>query len=383
MQDKQALRIIHSEAATDFSGQEHRIFKEMIAMREAGHHLEALCQPHAELARRLKSEGFVVHTMEMDGPFNFVRSVVNTRRILKKGRFDVLNTHSRRDTIICATAGRLAGIPLIVRTRHLAKQVNSLFSYTWLPHCVTTDSHFVRNQLITKGVSPERIENIYTPVFKYPPVEQSTLRAELGLSAHDIVVGCVAALRPKKGHLELVRAMAPLFLVNSHLHLVIVGSGEAVFRALQQQIVTLGLESRIHLMGKREDVPNLMAGFDIFCLMTRLEASGMVFLEAACAKIPVIGTAVGGVPEMLRDGHTGYLVKLDDDQGLRDAMTTLCENPYLRKQMGHAGYDRIWNDHASEFTPEAFVRRTEYCYRKWLSQKYTFGSQRYERVDHE
>jgi glycosyltransferase involved in cell wall biosynthesis len=166
--------------------------------------------------------------MEMDGPLNFIRGVAIMRRILKQGRFDVLNTHSRRDTIVCATAGRLAGTPLIVRTRHLAKPVNSLLSYTWLPHCVTTDSHFVRNQLITKGVAPERIENIYTPVVKPARIERSSLRQELGLTAQDIVVGCVAALRPTKGHLELVRAMAPLFLANSHLHLVIVGSGEEV-----------------------------------------------------------------------------------------------------------------------------------------------------------
>ena len=368
MQDKQTLRILHSEAATDFGGQEHRIFKEMMAMRNAGHHLEAVCQPHAELTLRLQGAGFVVHTMEMDGPMNFIRGVVNMRRILKHGRFDVLNTHSRRDTIICATAGRLAGTPLIVRTRHLANRVNSLLSYTWLPHCVTTDSHFVRSQLITKGVAPEQIENIYTPVFKPAPIDQSTLRQELGLTAQDVVVGCVAALRPTKGHLELVRAMAPLFLEKSHLHLVIVGSGGAIFSALTQQIATLGLEKRVHLIGRRDDVMNLMTGFDMFCMTTRLEASGMVYLEAACAKIPVIGTAVGGVPEMLVDGHSGFLVELDDDQSLRDIITKLSEDPELRKKMGRAGYDRIWNDPASEFTPEALVRRTEQCYGHWLSQ---------------
>jgi len=85
-----------------------------------------------------------------------------------------------------------------------------------------------------------------------------------------------------------------------------------------------------------------MLGFDMFCLMTRLEASGTVYLEAASAKLPVIGTAVGGVPEMLIDGVTGFLVKLDDDQGLRDIITTLIENPSLRRKMGDAGYDRIW-----------------------------------------
>ena len=369
MQVNKSLRIIHSEAATDFGGQEHRIFKEMIAMREGGHHLEVVCQPQAELGVRLRAEGFFVHTMEMDGPLNFIRGVYKMLGILKKGRFDVLNTHSRRDTIVCATAGRLAGTPLIVRTRHLANRVNSLLSYTWLPHCVTTDSHFVRQQLIAKGVSPERIANIYTPVLKYPPVDHSTLRQELGLSTQDVVVGCVAALRPAKGHLELVRGMAPLFLTNRHLHLVIVGSGDGVFQSLQNLIDELGLQNNVHLLGRRDDVMNLMAGFDMFCLTTRLEASGMVFLEAASARIPVIGTRVGGVPEMLVEGQTGFLVDLDDDQGLRDAITKLAEDPALRQKMGQAGYDRIWTDPASEFTPQALVRRTEQVYGHWLGQE--------------
>lgn len=368
------MKIIHSEAATDFGGQEHRIFKEMIAMREGGHHLEAVCQPHAELAQRLKQENFVVHTFNMDGHLNFLKGVIQLRHILKAGHFDVLNTHSRRDSILCATAARLAGTPLIVRTRHLANRVNSLLSYTWLPHCVTSDSHFVRQQLIKKGVPPERIENIYTPLLRKMPSERVSLRNELGLSPSDVVVGCVAAMRPQKGHVDLVRAMAPLFQTHDNLHLVMVGEGEPIFQTLTHQLKALKLERRIHLVGRRDDASQLMTDFDIFCLLTRQEASGMVFLEAASARLPVIGTDVGGVPEMLVDGQTGLLVKVDDDQGLRDAMTRLIEDPELRKKMGQAGHARIWDDSTTEFTPEALVRRTEQCYRKWLGRYKNTGS---------
>jgi glycosyltransferase involved in cell wall biosynthesis len=136
-------------------------------------------------------------------------------------------------------------------------------------------------------------------------------------------------------------------------------------------------------MGRREDVMNLMAGFDMFCLTTRLEASGTVYLEAACAKIPVIGTFVGGVPELLVDGHTGFLVDLDDDQGLRDIITTLSEDSALRQKMGRAGYDRIWNNHASEFTPEALVRRTEQCYGHWLNQRWARQRREKKKVKHD
>lgn len=362
------LRIIHSEAATNFGGQEHRIFKEMVAMREAGHHLEAICQPHAQLTHRLRKEGFVVHTMNMDGHINFVRGVLKIRQILKRGAFDVLNTHSRRDTIIAATAARLAGTPLIVRTRHLANRVNSLLAYTWLPHCVTTDSQFVRKQLIEKGVPSDRVETIYTPLLKQLPVQGSTLRDELGLSDADVLVGCVAVMRANKGHAELVRAMAPLFAEYPHLHLMIVGEGAPVFQHVQALVHDLNLQDRVHLLGRRDDIANVMAGFDIFCLATRLEASGMVFLEAASAGLPVVATAVGGVPEMLEEGRTGLLVQLDDAQGLRNALVKLIDNPDLRQQMGRAGYERIWDDPSSQFTPDALVRRTQEVYCRWLEQ---------------
>lgn len=363
------LRIIHSEAATNFGGQEHRIFKEMLAMREAGHHLEAICQPHAQLTVRLRKEGFVVHTMMMDGYYNFVRGVLKIRQILKRGAFDVLNTHSRRDTIIAATAGRLAGTPLIVRTRHLANRVNSLLTYTWLPHCVTTDSQYVRKQLIEKGVPQDRVETIYTPLLKQAPVERSTLRDELGLSSSDVLVGCVAVMRANKGHAELLHAMAPLLAERSNLHLIIVGEGAPVFQQVQALAQRLKLQDRVHLLGRRDDIANVMAGFDIFCLATKLEASGMVFLEAAAAGLPVVATAVGGVPEMLEHGRTGLLVPLKDEQGLRTALIQLIDHPELRQQMGRAGYERIWVDPSSQFTPDSLVRRTQEVYCRWLEQR--------------
>ena len=72
----------------------------------------------------------------------------------------MLNTHSRRDTVIAAAAGRLAGTPLIVRTRHLSNKVGSLWSYTRLPHCVTTVSDHVRQHLIDRGVPPDRVATV-------------------------------------------------------------------------------------------------------------------------------------------------------------------------------------------------------------------------------
>lgn len=361
------LRIVHSEAATSFGGQEGRIFKEMTAMRARGHHVEAICQSRAMLVERLSDAGFTVHKVDMDGPVNYLKGVAAVRGILKEGRFDVLNTHSRRDTVIAALAGRLAGTPLIVRTRHLSNKVGSMWSYTWLPHRVTTVSDHVRHYLIQRGVPANRVATVYSPIVLPAPVERSTLREELGLADDDIVVGCVAVMRATKGHKDLIDAIVPLMSSRPKLHLVFIGGGSPVFEQTQDYIATLGLQNRIHLMGMRRDVPNLLAGFDVFALATQQEASGTVYVEAQASGLPVIGTNVGGVSEMFRDGETGILVPPKNPQALTDALQRLIDDPDLRRRMGEAGRKMVWED--AVFSPARLAESTEAVYLKWLAER--------------
>lgn len=361
------LRIVHSEAATSFGGQEGRVFKEMTAMRARGHHVEAICQPRALLAERLSEAGFAVHRLEMGGPVNYLKGVAAVRGILREGRFDVLNTHSRRDTVIAALGARLAGTPLIVRTRHLSNKVGSMWSYTCLPHRVTTVSDHVRHYLIERGVPANKIATVYSPIVLPPPVERSTLRDELGLADDDIVVGCVAVMRATKGYKDLIDAITPLMASRPKLHLVFVGGGSPVFEQTQDYVAKLGLQDRIHLMGMRRDVPNLLAGFDLFALATQQEASGTVYVEAQASGLPVIGTDVGGVSEMFRNGETGILVPSKNSKALTDALERLIDDPVLRRSMGEAGRKMVWEE--AVFSPARLAETTEAIYFKWLAER--------------
>jgi glycosyltransferase involved in cell wall biosynthesis len=293
--------------------------------------------------------------------------VAAVRGILKEGRFDVLNTHSRRDTVIAAMAGRLAGTPLIVRTRHLSNKVGSMWSYTWLPHRVTTVSDHVRHYLIERGVPANRVATVYSPIVLPAPVEHSTLRDELGLADDDIVVGCVAVMRATKGHKDLIDAMVPLMTSRPKLHLVFIGGGSPVFEQTQDYIAQLGLQHRIHLMGMRRDVPNLLAGFDVFALATQQEASGTVYVEAQASGLPVVGTNVGGVSEMFRDGVTGILVPPKNPEALTNALQRLIDDPDLRHRMGEAGRKMVWEE--AVFSPARLAESTEAVYLKWLAER--------------
>lgn len=360
------LRILHTEAATAYGGQEFCIFKEMVAMRERGHHLEAVCQPRAELAERLREAGFTVHIISMYGPLNFFRSVVFVRRVLRRGRFDVVNTHSRSDTVRAAIAARLARTPLIVRTRHLAKPINSLYAYTWLAHRVIAVSRHVYKQLLERGAQPGSIATIHSPVVLPQVNEQACVRQELGLPADALVVGCVAVMREEKGHSDLIDAFHRISAAFPRAHLVLVGEGMPVFARLQSQVASLGLGSRVHFMGRRQDIGNVLTACDVFALPTHREALGTAFIEAAAMGLPVIGTDVGGVPETMQAGVTGLLVPPRNPEALAAALESLLADPDLRRRMGDAGRTLIRGQ--GLFSAERTADLVEGVYVRWLGE---------------
>ena len=361
------LRILHTEAATAFGGQEFCIYKEMVAMRERGHHLEAVCQPHAELAQRLRDAGFTVHTVNMDGAVNFVRSVAFVRRVAARGRFDVVNTHSRSDTVRAAMGARLARTPLIVRTRHLAKPINSLYAYTWLAHRVIAVSRHVHRQLLDGGAPPEAVATIHSPIVLPEGDGKGSLRRELGLPGDALVVGCVAVMRTEKGHADLIDAFQRVLAAFPQAHLVLAGDGMPVFERLKGQVQALGLASRVHFLGRRNDIGNVLQAFDVFALPTHREAFGTAFVEAAAMGVPVIGTDVGGVPETMQAGVTGLLVPPRDPAALAAALESLLADPERRRRMGEAGRELIRGQ--GLFSVDRAAQLVEAAYARWLGER--------------
>ncbi|SAK47983.1 glycosyl transferase family 1 [Caballeronia fortuita] len=261
-----------------------------------------------------------------------MQSMLRIKTLLRRRAFDVLNTHSGHDSLVAGTAGRLAGTPLIVRTRHLALPISSLATYNWIPHRVIAVSHFVRRYLISAGVAEKRVQTIYDGIVKPQPVAHSTLRAELGIGDDAFVACMVAIMRDKKGHEDLIAAVRPLVDTHPKLHVVMAGDGPWLER-IKGIVDNLGLAHRIHLLGFRSDVPNIFRGSDIFVLPTHQEALGQAFIEAMAAGLPVIGTHVDGVPELIEDNVSGLLVPPHDPVALRAAIVRMMDEPALRERL--------------------------------------------------
>jgi len=362
-QRMKALSVLHSESSRGWGGQEVRTLKELKALRTLGHNVELVCPNDAALGVRARAEGFAVHHARMRAGAD-VRSMAKIRALLAKRRFDVLNTHSGHDTLIAGTAGRLAGTPLVVRTRHLALPITSLATYNWIPHRVIAVSHYVRNYLISAGVHENRVDTVYDGIVKPERLVHSSLRDELGLDSSAVIAAIVAMLRGNKGHDELIAAVRPMMIERPNLHVVMAGEG-GDFDRLKAMIADFGLIGRIHLLGFRNDINNVLRGCDLFVLPTHQEALGQAFIEAMAMGLPVIGTQVDGVPELIDCGVNGLLVPARDVDALRVALTRLVDDASLRARFGLAG--RIKTDR--NFTVEVMARETVDLYLRGIDQR--------------
>jgi glycosyltransferase involved in cell wall biosynthesis len=172
------------------------------------------------------------------------------------------------------------------------------------------------------------------------------------------VIGAIGRLDRQKGFDVLVRALAEL----SGASLVLVGDGPER-ESLQELVAELGLAERVEFLGWHEDARRQLSGFDVFALPSRFEGFPLAIVEAMLARLPVVATTVGSVPESVLDGVTGRLVAPDDPGALTLALRELLADAGLRARMGAAG-----REHALNFTLGPMVRAYEALYAEVISR---------------
>jgi glycosyltransferase involved in cell wall biosynthesis len=357
------MRILHTESSKGWGGQENRTLNEMIGLRELGHELAVAGQPGARLLDRAAEAGFVTFATPMRNALD-LPAILALRRVMRTFQAEIVNTHSGRDTQLAGMAARTLGgnRPRIVRTRHLALPITSRFTYNHLVDHVVTVSSFVRDYLISAGVSADRITAVPTGIDfqRYrPDPKGGSLRQELGLGPDVPLVGTVAILRFKKGHSEILDAAPTVLKTLPEAHFVFAGDGP-MLETIQARIAAEGLEQRVHLLGLRRDVVNVLQSLDLFVLPTHQEALGTAFVEAGAMGLPAIGSDIDGIPEVVVHGETGLLVPPLNGAALADAILELLQAPDRRRQLGANARQRV----SRLFTREAMARGMATLYQR-------------------
>lgn len=359
------MRVLHSESSTGWGGQENRTLQEALQLRQRGIEVAFACRTGARLGERAREAGFPVDELAMRNsadPF----SVFALAGICRRRRIDLVNSHSGRDTLLAGLAVRLGPCrPRLVRTRHLILPITSKATYSLLPDHVVCVSRAVRDYLMAAGVPGARLSTVATgvDVARFDPQRtEAPLRAELGLPAAAVLIGTVAILRMKKGYQDLIAAIPKVRDAIPNAHFVFAGDGPQR-QNIERALADAGIGDRVHLLGLRRDIPQVLRSLDLFVLPTHQEALGTSYLEAQAMAVPVIGTRVGGVPETMIEGETGILVPPEDPAALAEAMIGLAGDHERRRRMGEAG--RRWI--LAEYSVATMAERMLEVYRAVLA----------------
>lgn len=301
-------------------------------------------------------------------------------RLFRRERPTIVHTHTSKAGALGRLAAWIARVPALVHTPHghvyyghfgrvlsglfllieraLARVTTAMIALTeaereeHLFHGVGCRGTFA---VVPSGIDVERFRRVNAGAGVRP--------AGATYPSGAFVIGSVGWLTPVKGHAVLIEAMAILKPKYPHAHLLLIGSG-GLRDELQRLAGRLGVESSVDFLGMRTDVPECLAALHCFVLPSFNEGMGRALVEAMAAARPVVASRVGGIPAIVEDRRTGFLVPPGDPEALAAAVAELIAQPELARRLGLAARERI----DAAFSVPGMVRAVESVYDEALKR---------------
>ena len=343
--------------------------------------LTAVLLNDGPLADRLRRIGIPVTVLDETrlGPVSILMALT---RILRHDGISIVHTHRYKDCVLGTLAAKLAGVPHVARTVHglrepmrgwdhvkfRAYEAFETVAMRFADSVVAVSSE-IGDSLAHSRLRPPRVDCIHNGVEIRNVVvrrQPQDIRRELGVDAGAPLLGTVGRLSRVKGHDGFLRAARLVLEKEPHARFLLVGAGplEGDLRALA---VELGVAGACLFVGARTDVHDLIAAMDVFVLPSLHEGIPMAILEAMVLGRPIVATAVGGVPEVIRHRDNGLLVAPGDASALADACLTLSRNRHLAARLGARAAHVV----ADEFSHEQSGRALMDTYRRVAGKSQT------------
>lgn len=299
------------------------------------------------------------------------------RRMLRDGDFDIVHTHSP----VVAVAARLLaprGV-LVMHTEHnvweryrFATRTANRLTYSRNTSVLAVSDGVAQSIRQRRTIAAQPVVEVLTHGIDIEAVRagadaRQEARQRLRLPTSAFVVGTVANMTPKKDQETLLRAMALVIRDEPSAQVVIVGGGPLEPR-LRRLAGAVGLDGHIQFAGVRNDVAEILCGFDVFALPSLHEGLALALLEAMAAEVACVATRVGGIPEVVEQGKTGLLVPVGDHEALAAALLQVRRDPTLRARLAGAARERV-----GAFDIAAASRRLEEHYGRVLRRRVSAG----------
>jgi glycosyltransferase involved in cell wall biosynthesis len=257
------------------------------------------------------------------------------RAIFRDWKPDVVHTHTAKAGGVGRTAARSAGVPAVVHTFHghvlrgyFSPPVEFFFRslermLARITDRIVTLSPALKADLVGMGIAPAGKIDVVPLGMNLDPLRKCSsrrteLRSELGIQTGDPLIGIVGRMVPIKNHRLFLTAARSMVDSGNPAHFALIGDGE-LRDSLQALADELGISRRVHFVGWKQDMVPVYAALDVLALTSDNEGTPVTVIEAMAAGVPVVATAVGGVPDVIRDGETGWLVPPGDVPALSRA----------------------------------------------------------------
>jgi glycosyltransferase involved in cell wall biosynthesis len=349
------MKVLHIISSGGMYGAEAVILNLARVMRD-GPHASVLgvfsnsANPNLQLHEAASSEGFESHLIACNGQVD--RATVGAiRALVERTGADVVHAHGYKADLYCWLALRGRGLPLVStchtwydtdRMVSLYGKVDRLVLRRFARVVAVSDE--VKQRLLGAGVREERIRIVRNGIDLRPFARPLPSPEQPG---RDLVLGLVGRLAWEKGVDVFLAAAARVASEFASARFLVVGDGPDR-SALESQVDLLGLRERVMLAGRRDDMAAAYASFDVMVSSSRQEGLPMAILEGMASGLPLVATAVGDVPTVVRDGVTGLLVPPDDVGRLATAMLELLRDAALRARLGAAGRHLIADEYSAE-----------------------------------
>jgi glycosyltransferase involved in cell wall biosynthesis len=285
-------------------------------------------------------------------------------RLLRRGRFDVVQTFTYDSNLLGLPLAWLAGVPVRIATHHgiiegfprLVERLHSAVVNAGIASILVNVSRKVLEQAAAVGIRREHMTVIPNgiPFGARNDFDKEATRADLGVSADDVLLLSVGRLVYQKGHEYLVQAMESLRGDLPQIKAMICGEGP-LRQQLQSQIDRHGLQGVVTLLGNRLDIDRFLCSADVFVLPSRWEGLPVALLEAMDRGLPVVATRVEGVEEVVQNQTHGLLVPPEDARALAESIRRLVLDADLRRRMSLGTRARIREAYTIDIMCEKYL----------------------------
>lgn len=361
-------RVLHIELGARRLGGSMQAFYLLREMTRRGYATALVCAQGSPLHQMAAQEGIAVFPVSFFGDAD-PTLIVKIFRIVRAFAPDLIHIHSRKgaDTF-GALAARLASKARIIIARRVDDPIKrNLFNrlrFGWLCDRVVAVSKGIVAELVRSGVDPARISQVYSAIQASDyqvAADVGALKDEFGIPRQAKVMAVISQLIKRKGHRYLFAAAPEILAAYPQTVFLILGEG-ALREALEAQANALGIAGNVVFAGYRNDIGRMLSMVDILVHPATMEGFANVAMQAMAAEVPVVSSAVGGMPESVRDGISGFLVPPCDPAALAGAVKQLLGDEALCRALGAAGRQIV----ESEFTIEAMVEGNLSVYRQLL-----------------